>query len=67
MCQWIKQPLSRLREDIIVKTFKKSDISNALDGSEQLVLVHEKYSDEEEEEEESFNDDDDDGNAFQGF
>ena len=57
-----------MREDIIAEIFKKSGISNALDGSEQLVLVHEKYSDEEEEEEEeSFNDDDDDGNAFQGF
>ena len=38
VCQWIKQSWSRVREDIIVKSFKKCGISNALDGSEDHLI-----------------------------
>jgi hypothetical protein len=30
---------SRVREDIIVKSFKKCSISNTLDGSEDLIYM----------------------------
>ena len=61
VCQWIKQSWSRVREDIIVKSFKKCGISNALDGSEDHLIYEEDNDDDEEEEEESSDDD------FQGF
>jgi ribosomal protein L12E/L44/L45/RPP1/RPP2 len=57
-----------VREDIIVKSFKKCGISNALDGSEDHLIYEEDNDDdeeeekEEEEEEEESSDDD-----FQGF
>ncbi|KAJ9584079.1 hypothetical protein L9F63_021573, partial [Diploptera punctata] len=34
VCQWIKQLWSRVREDIIIKYFKKCGVSNALDGNQ---------------------------------
>ena len=46
VCQWIKQSWSRVREDIIVKSFKKCGISNALDGSEDH-LIYEEHNEEE--------------------
>jgi ribosomal protein L12E/L44/L45/RPP1/RPP2 len=55
-----------VREDIIVKSFKKCGISNALDGSEDHLIYEEDNDDdeeEEEEEEEKESSDDD----FQGF
>jgi hypothetical protein len=51
-----------VREDIIVKSFKKCSISNALDGSEDHLIYEEDNDDGEEEEEEESSDDD-----FQGF
>ncbi|KAJ9601175.1 hypothetical protein L9F63_000643 [Diploptera punctata] len=60
VCQWIKQSWSRVREDIIVKSFKKCGVSYARDGSEDHLIYKEDNEDEEEEEE---NSDDD----FQGF
>jgi hypothetical protein len=59
VCQWIKQLWSTVREDIIVKSFKKCGISNALDGSEDHFIYEEDNDDDEEEE----SSDDD----FQGF
>ena len=50
MCQWIKQSWARVREDIIVKYFKKCGISNALDGSEDHLIYEEDNDDDEEEE-----------------
>jgi hypothetical protein len=40
-----------VREDIIVKSFKKCGISNALDGSEDHLIYEEDNDDDEEEEE----------------
>ncbi|KAJ9596830.1 hypothetical protein L9F63_012086 [Diploptera punctata] len=48
VCQWIKQSWSRVREDIIVKSFKKCGVSNAADGSEDHSLYEEDNDDEEE-------------------
>ncbi|KAJ9584175.1 hypothetical protein L9F63_021472 [Diploptera punctata] len=61
VCQWIKKSWSRVREDIIVKSFKKCDVSNARDGSEDHLMYEEDNNDDGEEEEESSDDD------FQGF
>ena len=38
VCQWIQQPWSRVREDIIVKSIKKCSISNTLNGSEDHLI-----------------------------
>jgi hypothetical protein len=62
VCQWIKQSWSTVREDIIVKSFKKCGISNTLDCSEDHLIYEEDNDDDEEEEEEESSDDD-----FQGF
>jgi hypothetical protein len=51
-----------VREHIIVKSFKKCGISNALDGSEDHLIYEEDNDDDEEEEEEESSDDN-----FQGF
>ena len=50
-CQWIKQLWSRVKEDIIVKSFKKRGISNALDGSEDHLTYEEDNNDDDYEEE----------------
>jgi hypothetical protein len=39
VCQLIKQSWSTVREDIIVNSFKKCGISNALDGSEDHLFM----------------------------
>ena len=55
--------MEKMREDIIVKSFKKCSISNALDGREDHLIYKEDNLDHEEEEEEEESSDDD----FQGF
>ena len=55
VCQWIKQSWSRVREVIIVKSFKKCGISNPLDGSEVHLTYEEDDDNEEEGEEGSYN------------
>jgi hypothetical protein len=59
MCQQITQLSSRVREDIIFKSFKKCSISNALDGSKDHLIYEEDNNDgeEKEEEEEASSDD----------
>ena len=57
VCQWIKQSWSRVREGIIVKSFKKCGISNAFDGSEDHLIYEEDNDHDEEEKEESLDDD----------
>ncbi|KAJ9577336.1 hypothetical protein L9F63_006080, partial [Diploptera punctata] len=47
VCQW-----SRVREVIIVKSFKKCGVNNALDGSEDHLIYEEDNDDDEGEEEE---------------
>ena len=54
-CQWIKQSWSWVRDDFILKSFKKCGISNSLDGSKDH-LIYKEDNDDEEEEEESLND-----------
>ena len=49
------QSWSRVREDIIVKSFKKCGISNPLDGSEVHLTYEEDDDNEEEGEEGSYN------------
>ncbi|KAJ9580856.1 hypothetical protein L9F63_023968 [Diploptera punctata] len=41
VCLGIKKSWSRVREDIIVKSFKKCGVSNALDGSEDNLIYEE--------------------------
>ena len=48
--QWIKQLWSTVKEDIIVKSFKKWSKSNPLDGNEDNLTYEEDDDDEEEEE-----------------
>ncbi len=38
MCSWIIQSWTFITSDIISKSFKKTGISNALDGSEDDIL-----------------------------
>ena len=38
MCSWIIQSWTLITRDIISKSFKKTGISNALDGSEDDIL-----------------------------
>ena len=65
-CQWIKQSRSRVRNDIIAKSFKKCGISDALDGSEDHFIYEEDNVDIEEEEEEGEKEESLD-DYFQGF
>jgi hypothetical protein len=68
VCQWIKQSWSTVREDIIVKSFKKCGISNALNGSEDHLIYEEDNDDDEEEEEEKEEEKDESSDDdFQGF
>ncbi|KAJ9601138.1 hypothetical protein L9F63_000717 [Diploptera punctata] len=52
-----KNSWSRVREDIIVKSFKKCGVSNALDGSEDHLMYEEDNDDNEEKEEANSGDD----------
>ena len=38
VCEWVKNSWQRVKSEIIVKSFKKCGISNALDGSEDDIL-----------------------------
>ena len=55
VCQWIKQSLSRVRYDLIVKSFK-CDINKALDGTEDHHIYEDDNNDDEEEEKECSDD-----------
>ena len=41
VCEWVKNSWQRLRSENIVKSFKKCDISNTVDGSEDDILYEE--------------------------
>ena len=47
VCEWVKRSWDSVKKDIVVKSFKKCGISNALDGTEDDVLfdTSEKESD----------------------
>ena len=38
VCEWVKRSWDSVKEDIVVKSFKKCGISNALDGTEDNIL-----------------------------
>lgn len=38
VCQWIKTLWDSVNEDIVIKSFKKCGISNALDGKEDELI-----------------------------
>nr|AHN53440.1 DDE superfamily endonuclease [Nuttalliella namaqua] len=38
VCEWVKRSWDSVKEDIVVKSFKKCGISNALDGTEDDVI-----------------------------
>lgn len=38
VCEWVKRSWDSVKKDIVVKSFKKCGISNALDGTEDDVL-----------------------------
>jgi hypothetical protein len=40
MCQWIPKAWQSISQDMIVKSFKVTSISNKLDGSEDDFLWH---------------------------
>lgn len=44
VCEWVKRSWDSVKEEIVVQSFKKCGISNALDGSEDCIL----YEDSEE-------------------
>ena len=46
VCEWVKKSWDAVKEEIIVKSFKKCGISNALDRTEDN-MVYEESSDEE--------------------
>ena len=60
MCAWIKEVWKSLRPDMIVKSFKKCSISNAIDGTEDDYI----YQDDIGESEDPFSDLDESGDAF---
>jgi len=37
VCKWVKNSWQRVKSETIVKSFKKCGISNALDGSEDIL------------------------------
>ena len=60
MCAWIKEVWKGLHPDMIVKSFKKCSISNAIDGAEDDYI----YQDDIGESEDPFSDLDESGDAF---
>ncbi|KAH1170321.1 hypothetical protein KIL84_001306 [Mauremys mutica] len=44
VCQWIKTSWDAVKEDIIIKSFKKCGISNALDGEEDDLIYEDSSS-----------------------
>jgi len=41
VCEWVENSWQQVKSETIVKSFKKFDISNALDGSEDDILYEE--------------------------
>ena len=64
VCEWVKNSWQRVKSETIVKSLKKSGISNALDGSEDDILYEESDASSENNREDDFTDSDDD---FLGF
>jgi hypothetical protein len=44
VCEWVKTSLESVKQEITVKSFKKCGISNALDRTEDDVLLEENES-----------------------
>lgn len=44
VCQWIKTSWDAVKEDIVIKSFKKCGISNALDGEEDELIYEDSSS-----------------------
>ena len=64
VCEWVKNSWQRVKNETIIKSFKKSGISNALDGSEDDILYEESDASSENNHEDDFSGSDDD---FLGF
>jgi len=60
VCEWVKNSWQRVKSETIVKSLNKSDISNALDGSEDDILYEETDASSENNHEDDFNGSDDD-------
>jgi len=64
VCEWVKNSWQRVKSETIVKPFKKSGISNTLDGSEDDILYEEIDASIENNHEDDFSGSEDD---FMGF
>jgi len=64
VCEWLKNSWQRVKSETTVKSFNKSGISNALDGSEDDILYEECDASRENNHEDDFIGSDDD---FLGF
>ena len=60
VCQWLKNSWQRVKSETIVNSFKRCDISSALDGSEDDVLYEESDASSENNREDDFTGSDDD-------